>query len=222
MIFDDQQGSAHDNRETEAGFDLWACALGLCVQLCGMAAQEYMTPGSPSSGASRDGPYQGHQEGGQWEEDSFAAQASGAIPADVTMISGCKDEQTSADLANVSAIMNRPPPVGHTDAGGAFTSVFLATLQAYPQSTYIEMLDVIRHKLKDLGMTQVPELSSSKALPLDAPFVFQPSSPGRAKALLIGINYRSADWVVEWGFGYRVCVWSWVGTGGVSATTPPL
>lgn len=53
---------------------------------------------------------------------SFDEQAEQAIPADVRMISGCHDVQTSADVNNVGSF-NLPDPAGR--AGGACTSAIL-------------------------------------------------------------------------------------------------
>ena len=53
---------------------------------------------------------------------SFDEQAEEAIPADVRMISGCHDEQTSADVNNVGSF-NLPDPAGRS--GGACTSAIL-------------------------------------------------------------------------------------------------
>ena len=55
------------------------------------------------------------------------SQAQQAIPAEIRMISGCKDEQTSADVGNVASF-SLPDPAGR--AGGACTSAMLKILYA--------------------------------------------------------------------------------------------
>jgi hypothetical protein len=55
------------------------------------------------------------------------ARAEELIPATVRMISGCRDEQTSADVSNVASF-SLPDPAGR--AGGACTSAMLKVLYA--------------------------------------------------------------------------------------------
>jgi len=56
------------------------------------------------------------------ESLSFDEKAEQVIPADVRMISGCHDKQTSADVQNVTSFQ-LPDPAGC--AGGACTSAIL-------------------------------------------------------------------------------------------------
>ena len=70
--------------------------------------------------------------GEAWEEDAYAAKVAGVIPADVTMFSGCRDSQTSADLTNVDALFRGPQPAGRSAAGGACTTAFLKVPAALP------------------------------------------------------------------------------------------
>ena len=79
------------------------------------------------------------------------------IPADVRLISGCKDEQTSADVSNV-ADFKLPDPAGR--AGGACTSALLQVLYAdhtdtSEDLTFSEVLLKIRDNLEEGEFTQV-------------------------------------------------------------------
>eukprot|EP00957_Ditylum_brightwellii_P058202 4413593-Ditylum_brightwellii.AAC.1 len=56
---------------------------------------------------------------------TFLKQAEQAIPAEVRMISGCADAQTSADVSNVNQF-ELPDPAGRS--GGACTSALLKVL----------------------------------------------------------------------------------------------
>jgi len=114
------------------------------------------------------------------------------IKAEVHMISGCKDEQTSADVSNVESF-GLPDPQGL--AGGACTSALLKVLyadKAKPDEdlSFQEVLLMMRNVLADDGFTQIPQLTSSKAVDVHQAFNFTPDDfTGTKRALLIGINY---------------------------------
>ena len=63
-------------------------------------------------------------------------------------------------------------------------------VQELPQGSYTQLLEYMRKTLASKGLRQVPELSASRALPLDAQFDLGPGPGGQSKALLIGIDYR--------------------------------
>jgi len=123
------------------------------------------------------------------EDPSYEERATNMIPATVTMLSGCKDCQTSADVYDVKSF-GLPDPAGK--AGGACTSALLKLLYHEEQVpdddlTYVEVLNGMRDNL-DNDYTQVPQLSSSRPFDLETPFVFA-EGIGTRRALLIGINY---------------------------------
>ena len=64
--------------------------------------------------------------------DAALENAKKAIPAEIHMISGCRDEQTSADVSNVASF-SLPDPKGR--AGGALTSSLLNVTYADHQNT---------------------------------------------------------------------------------------
>lgn len=122
----------------------------------------------------------------------FRKKAQRAIPADVRMISGCQDVQTSADVSNVSTF-RLPDPAGK--AGGACTSALLKVLyeeHCAPTNdlTFVEVLTDMRDILDSKGFSQIPQLSSSMDIDVNENFGFGGDGEGAVKrALLIGINY---------------------------------
>lgn len=123
---------------------------------------------------------------------SFAEKAVQIIPADVRMYSGCRDDQTSADVSNVAAF-EIPDPAGR--AGGACTSAILKVLYSEKNVptdglTIIETLRGMRDVLDEDDYTQVPQLTSSRKIDVNEPFEIVPEgSDGTRRAVLVGINY---------------------------------
>ena len=94
--------------------------------------------------------------------DEALENAKKAIPAEVHMISGCRDVQTSADVSNVASF-SLPDPAGR--AGGALTSALLNVTYADHQNTakdlsFMDTLLKVREMLSQKGFSQVPQLSS--------------------------------------------------------------
>lgn len=122
-------------------------------------------------------------------------QAEKLIPADVRLISGCRDEQTSADVSNVASF-RLPDPAG--SAGGACTSAFLQVLYADHQDTaedltFEEVVLKVRDNLSD-NFSQIPQLSSSRPININEKFNIAPEgSEGTRRAVMIGINYTGQD-----------------------------
>lgn len=100
------------------------------------------------------------------------------------MISGCKDEQTSADVYDV-AKFGLPDSHG---AGGACTNALLKSLQPGDSPTWVTLLQRAQQILKTEKFTQVPQLSTSRSLNLNDKFDIRPGK-GNNKSLFIGINY---------------------------------
>lgn len=137
-----------------------------------------------------------NKEYGNKEQDQEPSktdeQAIEAIPAEVRMISGCQDTQTSADVSNVSSF-ELPDPAG--SSGGACTSALLHVLHSENKDalTFQEVLLNMRDVLKSKKFTQIPQLSSSRPLDIKEPFSLVPSSSdgdGTKRAVIIGINYE--------------------------------
>mmetsp|Transcript_26504 Transcript_26504/g.40220 ORF Transcript_26504/g.40220 Transcript_26504/m.40220 type:complete len:513 (-) Transcript_26504:57-1595(-) len=81
-----------------------------------------------------------------WMEDLNPAHSQG----DVVLISGCKDDQTSADAFQQGT------------AGGAMTQAFLTAYEQHPYCTYPELLQAIHQALKQRRFTQRPQLTASQ------------------------------------------------------------
>jgi hypothetical protein len=118
--------------------------------------------------------------------------------ADIWMISGCEDRQTSADVSNVHSFQ-LPDPAGR--AGGACTATLLSVLYENEKNpckeyTFADVIERMRQQLQKKGFHQVPQLTSTRPISLgDTPFKIVPDAyqefPGATKrAVLIGINYR--------------------------------
>jgi hypothetical protein len=89
----------------------------------------------------------------------FAGQAQQLIPANVRMISGCQDSQTSADVSNVSEFQ-LPDPAGRS--GGACTSALLKVLynehhKNNENLSFVEVLTRMRQVLSSGNYTQIPQ-----------------------------------------------------------------
>lgn len=86
------------------------------------------------------------------------------VPARVITLSGCLDNQTSADAFNV---------LGDSRYIGALTACLLLTLQQVPEArkNVFTMVDTVRQKLTARGFTQRAKLCSSHNLALDTTFV---------------------------------------------------
>lgn len=109
------------------------------------------------------------------------------IPADVRMLSGCQDAQTSADVGNVSQF-SLPDPAGR--AGGACTSALLKTLyhEGGEDMSFVQVLTAMRATLSSGRYSQIPQLSASRKMDINEPFQIVQGG-GTRRALLVGINY---------------------------------
>ena len=117
---------------------------------------------------------------------------TGTEIANVRMISGCEDAQTSADVSNVSSFQ-LPDPAGR--AGGACTATLLSVCyedHAAPEVdlSFVEVLMKMRDILQEREYTQIPQLTSTKVIDVNEPFALVPNNfEGTRRAVLIGINY---------------------------------
>lgn len=92
------------------------------------------------------------------EEAHSRALATKTSPADVIMLSGSKDDQTSADATIAS------------QATGAMSWAFISALKKNPQQSYVQLLNSIRDELAS-KYTQKPQLSCSHPLNTNLLFV---------------------------------------------------
>ena len=143
----------------------------------------------------------------------FLSQAEQLIPAEFMMISGCEDEQTSMDVGNAASQL--PNPKGR--AGGACTSNLLELLYDHDKHnkygnnndnntvttpfTFQHLLMSLRSKIADQGLPQIPQLTSSRPVDINATTfnVFEKNTTqdtntgGTKRALLIGIKYEGQN-----------------------------
>lgn len=122
---------------------------------------------------------------------SYQERIAAEIPAEVNMISGCHDTQTSAD-ANITNFQ-LPDPAGR--AGGACTAALLQVLynggepQDCADQSWVEVLRAMKRNLAAKGYEQVPQLSSSRMVDVNEPMRIVNHPNGTKRAVLIGINY---------------------------------
>lgn len=123
----------------------------------------------------------------------YAARAVEVIKPDIRAFSGCRDNQTSADVQNVASF-GLPAVSGAEAAGGACTNALLAVIQKNGNKplSYADLIIAMQAELKRRQYSQVPQLSTSHQMDMKAePFsIWNPRKNGRTKALLIGINYK--------------------------------
>jgi metacaspase-1 len=130
---------------------------------------------------------------------SALEQAKKTIPAEIHMISGCRDEQTSADVSNVASF-SLPNPSGR--AGGALTSAMLnVTYKDHHDTgkdlTFQQTLLAIRDQLKAKGFDQIPQLTSSRPMDIKKTFDIVPDN-------MIGTRRAVMMYVLATGFGWLV------------------
>ncbi|KAL1297928.1 hypothetical protein AAFC00_006441 [Neodothiora populina] len=100
----------------------------------------------------------GHDEAPGLDQSGFASEY-GAENKMVTMFSGCRDEQTSAD-AKINGVNE-----------GAMSWAFLETMKRVPNPTYIEALQDTRYCLRSSNYPQVPQLSVGENIDLNQPLL---------------------------------------------------
>jgi len=79
--------------------------------------------------------------------------------ADVIQFSGCRDNQTSAD-ANINNVST-----------GAMSYALITVLNQNPNITYSQLLTQIRQIMKDKRFSQIPQLSASHPMNMNAQFI---------------------------------------------------
>jgi Caspase domain len=127
------------------------------------------------------------------ERQTFEQNKPQALQADIWMISGCEDRQTSADVSN-TATFQLPDPAGR--AGGACTATLLNVLYEDEKApcediSFTQVMEKMRVILRQKGFSQIPQLSSTRPINMDDKFKIVPDDlPGTRRAVLIGINYR--------------------------------
>lgn len=152
------------------------------------------------------GQYQAGKKAG--ENGGFAADQEGNIGvavAEVVAFTGCRSDQTSADVGDAGSQFSLKPVPGNinvgghvlgrnrTGAGGALTSAFVESMAdpAAKGASYLELLEHIRQRLAEEGFSQVPQLASTLILDLRKPFSMD----------TISLSAKPGDRSVNSGFG---------------------
>jgi len=112
---------------------------------------------------------------GSWTEEDNPCHSE----ADVVLISGCQDSQTSADCGGSS--YSRPC--------GAMTTALCNTLERTRTPTHAELLTGLRGELRSGGFDQVPSLTSSQRFDPNKPFSLSDHIEGNSNQLL-GRHFR--------------------------------
>eukprot|EP00744_Colponema_vietnamica_P002726 GILI01004243.1.p1 GENE.GILI01004243.1~~GILI01004243.1.p1 ORF type:complete len:491 (+),score=94.15 GILI01004243.1:45-1517(+) len=88
---------------------------------------------------------------------------------DVVLLSGCADNQTSADVGNATTfgVSNQH---GKGTSGGAATNAFSHALTNTKGLSYVQLLEAMRSILRERRYVQVPQMSSTKPIDLRTPF----------------------------------------------------
>jgi hypothetical protein len=113
---------------------------------------------------------------GKREDGEFVRRPRPDIPGDILVISGCKDEQTSADVSDVTSFQTKFTAGKPGAAGGACTNALAEVVAAKMGSdgkchvSFEELLRMIQESLVRRKFTQVPQLSASCTINLDAEF----------------------------------------------------
>jgi hypothetical protein len=109
---------------------------------------------------------------------AFEDEKPDSLKNDIRMISGCEDAQTSADVSNVASFQLPDP---HGAAGGACTSTLLRILymdDTVPEEdlSFTQVLEKMREDLASQGFTQIPQLTASNPIDVNADFDLVPRS----------------------------------------------
>lgn len=99
------------------------------------------------SGTGLDLPYNYNPKKSLWNEDTNPSHSAG----DVVQISGCDDNQLSADAQGTNG-----------KAGGAMTKAFVKAMIMKPNATYEGILQAMHDNLKADSFKQTPQLTSSQ------------------------------------------------------------
>ena len=123
------------------------------------AVQSYMSGDTSSAMRSIFGAVKVIMSGGSKDEAYQKTKKTRTSPADVIMLSGCKDDQTSADAS-----------IGG-EATGAMSYAFMKVMNTGKQQSYLSLLRNTRQILEG-EYSQKPQLSASHPLDVELKFVF--------------------------------------------------
>ncbi|KAF2198411.1 peptidase C14 [Delitschia confertaspora ATCC 74209] len=102
--------------------------------------------------------HMGEQEEEGLDDNEFSGQY-GSEQKVVTMFSGCRDDQTSADAR-----------IGR-ESVGAMSWAFLETMRRVERPTYVQTLQMTRQLLDESNYTQIPQLSCGVEMDLESTYL---------------------------------------------------
>jgi hypothetical protein len=118
---------------------------------------------------------------------SFEDQIEEIIPANFFMFSAVDEKSRVLDAFKL------PDPTGK--AGGSCTLAFLQSLyqddgdKEY-RYTWSQILDLMRENIEEVGISLLPQLSSSRPIAVEEEFyIIPPDCKGTKRAMLVGVNY---------------------------------
>jgi len=114
------------------------------------------------SGTGLDLPFQWQGQGRGWREETNPYHSRG----DVQLISGCMDDQTSADAANA-----------YGAPGGAMTTALCDVLRSNCSPTYPQLMELLHVQLRRRGFSQRPQLTASQRFDTDRLFRLEGAVP---------------------------------------------
>lgn len=151
------------------------------------------TPNAPASRQEQEAVAEKCEAIEEKIEEDAAKKGGASGPAEILMISGCRDDQTSADVSDVAAILKEKSEkaVKVTGAGGACTSSLLhVTSEEGLGLNWRELLQKMQGFLASKDYKQVPQLSSSWKHGMADQFSITGDQKGNKYAMLTGINYQ--------------------------------
>jgi hypothetical protein len=126
---------------------------------------------------------------------SYDDQVEEAIPATIYMFAAADDPPKQIDVSNIAGFQ-LPDPAGRS--GGACTSALLQTLwrdgDDDVQYSWAETLELMQEKIDELGLEQIPQLSTSRQIDMNEEIcITPPDCEGVKRAMLIGLNYTDDE-----------------------------
>mmetsp|Transcript_47002 Transcript_47002/g.114685 ORF Transcript_47002/g.114685 Transcript_47002/m.114685 type:complete len:423 (+) Transcript_47002:103-1371(+) len=145
---------------------------------------------------------------------TYDDQVDEVIPGMIYMFAGAEDSQQAFDVSSdADGTFELPDPAGRS--GGACTSAFLQALWRDDDDdeggryTWAETIALMRDKIEEIGLSQVPQLSTSKPIDIHEEICITAppendddyddeeyeagSGGGTKRAMLIGLNYTGED-----------------------------
>lgn len=108
-----------------------------------------------------------NHERASWVHEFSRVPKNKPVEGVIVMISGCKDDQTSADATLYGSQV--PPGFDGSYSGGAFSTFLLKEHRRNPRQSLAALLESTRKSLKMNGYSQIPCLSCNVRADLSAP-----------------------------------------------------